>query len=99
MSRHDEIKNAYKSLGGGATFYDGMITCSTLPGKAVCKLVWNMNKRKNDRYLGLAISGIPKDFSGKMLEVPVGTGVLSRSKISRLADAGAGCRAVFEIKE
>ena len=45
MSRHDEIKNAYKSLGGEATFYDGMITCSTLPGKAVCKLVWNMNKR------------------------------------------------------
>ena len=38
MSRHDEIKNAYKSLGGEGTFYDGMITCSTLPGKAVCKL-------------------------------------------------------------
>mgnify|MGYP001117770666 CR=1 FL=1 len=34
MSRHDEIKNAYKSLGGEATFYDGMITCSTLSGKA-----------------------------------------------------------------
>ena len=30
MSRHDEIKNAYKSLGGEGTFYDGMITCSTL---------------------------------------------------------------------
>jgi len=49
MNRHDEIKNAYKALGGEATFYDGMITCSTLPGKAVCKLVWNMNKEKNDR--------------------------------------------------
>ena len=56
MSRHDEIKNAYKSLGGEATFYDGMITCSTLPGKAVCKLVWNMNKKKNDRYLELALA-------------------------------------------
>ena len=44
MSRHDEIKNAYKSLGGEATFYDGMITCSTLPGKAVCKLVWNIRR-------------------------------------------------------
>lgn len=77
MDRHEAVKNAYKELGGEATFYDGMITCSTLPGKAVCKLVWDMGKRKNDRYLELALSGIPKDFSGKMLEVPVGTGVLT----------------------
>ena len=67
MDRHEAIKNAYKDLGGEATFYDGMITCSTLPGKAVCKLVWNMDKRKNTRYLDLALSGIPKDFSGRML--------------------------------
>lgn len=91
MSRHEEIKNAYKKLGGEATFYDGMITCSTLPGKAVCKLVWNMNKRKNDRYLGLALSGIPKDFSGKMLEVPVGTGVLSMPVYETLPDADITC--------
>ena len=45
MSRHDEIKNAYKSLVGKTAFYDGMITCSTLSGKGVCKLVWNMNKK------------------------------------------------------
>ena len=25
---------------GGNNFYDGMITCSTLSGKAVCRLVW-----------------------------------------------------------
>ena len=24
--------------------HDGMITCSTLSGKAVCRLVWAMNK-------------------------------------------------------
>lgn len=46
MNRHEEIKNAYKSLGGDATFYDGMITCSTLSGKAVCKLVWNIRTRR-----------------------------------------------------
>lgn len=91
MSRHDEIKNAYKSLGGEATFYDGMITCSTLSGKAVCKLVWNMNKRKNDRYLELALSGIPQGFDGRMLEVPVGTGVLSMPVYERLPDADITC--------
>lgn len=51
MSRHNEIKNAYKYLGKEATFYDGMITCSTFLGSAVCKLVWNMNKELNTKYL------------------------------------------------
>ena len=77
MSQHDEIKTAYRMLGNEATFYDGMITCSTLSGKAVCRLVWDMNKAENDAYLEKALSGIPKHFSGKLLEVPVGTGILT----------------------
>ncbi|MCM1345351.1 MAG: methyltransferase domain-containing protein [Muribaculaceae bacterium] len=89
--RHEKIRNAYKSLGGGATFYDGMITCSTLPGKAVCKLVWNMDKKKNDRYLQLALSGIPEGFSGRMLEVPVGTGVLTMPVYETLGGADITC--------
>lgn len=91
MSRHDEVKNAYKYLGKEATFYDGMITCSTLPGKAVCKLVWNMNKEKNDHYLELALSGIPENFEGKLLEVPVGTGVLTMPVYQMLPGAGVTC--------
>lgn len=91
MDRHEAIQNAYKALGGEATFYDGMMTCSTLPGKAVCKLVWNMDKRKNDRYLELALSGIPQDFSGKLLEVPVGTGVLTMPVYETLPDADITC--------
>ena len=91
MNRHEEIKNAYKSLGGDATFYDGMITCSTLSGKAVCKLIWNMDKRKNDHYLELAMSGIPKNFSGRMLEVPVGTGILSMPVYETIPDADITC--------
>ena len=54
-----------------------MITCSTLSGKAVCRLVWDMNKVENDAYLDKALSGIPEHFSGKLLEVPVGTGILT----------------------
>ena len=91
MNRQEEIKNAYKSLGCEATFYDGMITCSTLSGKAVCKLVWNMDKRKNDRYLELALSGIPRDFSGKMLEVPVGTGILTMPLYKTIPNADITC--------
>ena len=54
MDRHEAIGNAYHSLGKEATFYDGMITCSTLPGRAMCALVWSMDKEKNTRYLEMA---------------------------------------------
>lgn len=91
MSRHTDIQKAYKMLGKEATFYDGMITCSTISGKAVCKLVWNMDKKKNDRYLELALSGIPEDFSGRMLEVPVGTGVLTMPVYQSLPKACVTC--------
>lgn len=91
MSRNREIQNAYKYLGKEATFYDGMITCSTLPGKAVCKLVWNMAQETNTRYLELALSGIPQDFSGNLLEVPVGTGVLTMPIYKSLPDADITC--------
>ena len=76
MERKEAIRSAYR-LTGGNNFYDGMITCSTLSGKAVCRLVWDMNKAENDAYLEKALSGIPKHFSGKLLEVPVGTGILT----------------------
>lgn len=91
MSRHDEIKNAYKYLGGEATFYDGMITCSTLPGKAICRLVWSMGKKENDRYLERALSGVPEGFAGTLLEVPVGTGVLTMPVYRTLPNADITC--------
>ena len=91
MSRKTEIQNAYKYLGKEATFYDGMITCSTIPGKAVCKVVWNMGKEENTRYLDLAMAGIPEDFSGVMLEVPVGTGVLTMPVYRTLPNADITC--------
>ena len=50
MGRKEAIRGAYRMTGGNS-FYDGMITCSTLSGKAVCRLVWAMNKAENDAYL------------------------------------------------
>ena len=38
MERKEAIRGAYR-LTGSNNFYDGMITCSTLSGKAVCRLV------------------------------------------------------------
>ena len=90
MERKEAIRSAYR-LTGGNNFYDGMITCSTLSGKAVCRLVWDMNKAENDAYLEKALSSIPEHFSGKLLEVPVGTGILTMPLYKTLPKADITC--------
>ena len=90
MDRRDTIQKAYR-LTGSNSFYDGMITCSTLPGKAVCRLVWAMNKAECDAYLTAALAGIPEDFAGRLLEVPVGTGVLTMPLYKTLPHADITC--------
>lgn len=89
-----------------------MIICSPLSGKAVCHLIWAMNRAECDDYLGKALSGIPEHFSGKLLEVPVGTGiltmpvyqtmpeadiVLSLNGFHAFPDKGAAYREVFRV--
>ena len=91
MTRKEQIKSAYKLTGDNASFYDGMMTYSTLPGKAICRLVWNMDRKKNLRYIEHALSGVPEDFAGKLLEVPVGTGVLTMPIYKELPDADITC--------
>ena len=90
MERKEAIRGAYRMTGGNS-FYDGMITCSTLSGKAVCRLVWAMNKEECDAYLEKALSGVPDDFSGKLLEVPVGTGILTMPVYQTLTEADITC--------
>ena len=71
MGQEERIQNAYRGLGGKLTFYDGMITCSTLLGRAVCSLVWEMGRAETQDYLCAALSGIPEGFSGRLLECVV----------------------------
>lgn len=49
MDRKDAIRGAYRMTGSN-NFYDGMMTCSTLSGKAVCRLVWAMNRADCEEY-------------------------------------------------
>ena len=90
MERKEAIRSAYRMTGGNS-FYDGMITCSTLSGKAVCRLVWAMNKAENDAYLEKAMSCIPEHFSGRLLEVPVGTGILTMPVYKTMPEADITC--------
>lgn len=57
MGQEERIQNAYRGLGGKRTFYDGMITCSTLSGWAVCRLVWGMGRAETQDYLCAAFWG------------------------------------------
>ena len=56
MTRKEQIQSAYKLTGSNASFYDGMMTYSTVLGKAICRIVWNMDGEKNLRYLEKTLS-------------------------------------------
>ncbi len=92
MSRHDEIRISYKTLGSGfANLYDGIITRSTLLGKLMDSLIWGLNEKRAAKWIDDALFPIPNGFSGKLLEVPVGTGVLTMPLYQSLPDAEVTC--------
>ena len=91
MGQEERVQNAYRGLGGKRTFYDGMITCSTLSGRAVCRLIWGMDRAETQDYLSAALSGIPEGFSGRLLEVPVGTGILTMPLYREMPEAEITC--------
>ena len=91
MSRHDEIKASYKQLGSIGTVYDGIITRSTLVGKLMDSLIWGLDKELAAKWIDDALSPISEDFAGKLLEVPVGTGVLTMPLYKRLTNAEMTC--------
>ena len=91
MTRHDEIRASYRKLGNRADFYDGIITRSTLIGKLVDSVVWGLNRECAAKWVNDALSPIPENFSGKLLEVPVGTGVLTMPLYRDLPNASVTC--------
>ena len=91
MTRHDEIRRSYKALGGMATLYDGIITRSTVLGKVMDSLVWGLDRELAEKWVEDALAPVPADFSGKLLEVPVGTGVLTMPVYAALPQAAVTC--------
>ena len=91
MSRHDEIRRSYKTLGGIGNIYDGIITRSTFLGKVLDSLIWGLDKELSSKWIEDALTPIPADFSGRLLEVPVGTGVLTMPLYASLPQAGVTC--------
>lgn len=90
MEQKERIRSAYR-LAGSNSFYDSMITCSTTLGKVICWLVWGMNAEDCAEYQTQALSGVPEDFSGRLLEVPVGTGALTIPVYQTMPHAQVTC--------
>jgi len=88
--KKDKIKSAYKKVGSNS-FYDGMITNTTFLGSLVNKVVWDYSKEDNDKVYEEAFSCIDENFKGKLLEVPVGTGVLTMPLYSITKEADITC--------
>ena len=54
-----------------------MMTNADLPARLALKIFWGLDDEAHKKFLAQAFAGVPENFSGRLLEVPVGTGVLS----------------------
>ena len=94
LNNNEEIKqkieSAYRTLGSNS-FYDEMMTHSSYLGSFVDYLVWGYSKSDSDLINGRVLSYIGENFSGKLLDVPVGTGVLTIPFYSLITNADINC--------
>ena len=89
--RHAQIQESYRQLGGIASVYDGIITRSTLLGKLMDSLIWGLDREGAAQWINEALAPIPEGFAGSLLEVPVGTGVLTMPLYRSCPEAKINC--------
>lgn len=82
----DKIKNAYKS---SKNIYDDVMTQGSIFSKLYIKFFWSGTE---DNEIARRILGcIPDDFSGTLLDVPVGTAVFTEKKWAKLKNSKITC--------
>lgn len=77
MERKMIVRNAYALVGYLAKDYDGMMKNESLLGRLAIRFFWQLSGTRYQSFIQQTFQGIPKNFAGRLLEVPVGTGVLS----------------------
>ncbi len=82
----DNIQSSYHS---SKNVYDKIITHQTWWSKLYAKIIWK--GADNNLIAQKLLRCIPIDFSGKLLDVPVGTGVFTHQKYSELKNAELFC--------
>ena len=87
----EKVFDAYQFVGDHSRLFDRMMANSDLLSQLALKLFWGLDARSYRKFLSQAFAGIPKNFSGRLLEVPVGTGVLSLPVYKNLSGAEIIC--------
>lgn len=82
----DKIQDAYES---SKNIYDGILTQGNFFSRMYIKLFWSGTD--DNEIARKVLSYIPDDFSGKLLDVPVGTAVFTQRKWSTLKNAHITC--------
>lgn len=82
----DKIQNAYAS---SRTIYDQVLTQGNYFSRRYIKLFWS---ETDDKEIAQnVLSAIPDDFSGTLLDVPVGTAAFTAKKWISLKNAEITC--------
>ena len=82
----DKIQDAYES---SKNIYDGVLTQGNFFSRMYIKLFWSGTD--DNEIARKVLSYIPDDFSGKLLDIPVGTAVFTQRKWSTLKNAHITC--------
>lgn len=82
----DKIQDAYES---SKNIYDAVLTQGNFFSRMYIKLFWSGTD--DNEIARKVLSYIPDDFSGKLLDVPVGTAVFTQRKWSTLKNAHITC--------
>ena len=82
----DKITSSYKA---SKDIYDDVLTQSSMFGKLYIKLFWQ--GVDDNRIAAELLRYIPDRFSGRLLDVPVGTGVFTCAKYGRMKNADITC--------
>ncbi len=82
----DKIQNAYKS---SKNIYDDVLTQGSFLSKLYIRLFWSGTD--DNEIARQVLSYIQDDFSGELLDVPVGTAVFTASKWAALKNARITC--------
>ena len=91
MERWRKIRQAYRNVGKHAAHYNRVMLNEGLLGRVAMQLLWGLGSGDYPRFLEQAFRGLPGGFSGRLLEVPVGTGVISIPVFRNLPGAEIVC--------
>jgi ubiquinone/menaquinone biosynthesis C-methylase UbiE len=85
MENNENIRTQYNKLSGK---YDNLLATQSLWSKLACKIVWGF---PDTAYTERLLAYLSDNFSGELLDAPVGTGLFTCGKYLRMAQARITC--------